>query len=98
MFRVSAEADGDIRDAAQWYEQQQAGLGAEFVHEIDAVFSRIDDGALRFPVVYRALRRALVRRFSYAIYFERDDIGDVLVLAVLHQRLDRTLLDERFNR
>ena len=41
MLRVSIAAQDDIRAAAFWYERQQAGLGASFVHEIDSSFSKI---------------------------------------------------------
>ncbi len=98
MLRLSIDAQGDIRDAAHWYEQQQTGLGVEFVEEIDAAFSRIDAGEFRYPVTYRNLRRALVRRFSYAVYFDAASPGNVLIVAVLHQRRDKAILDERFGR
>lgn len=95
MLSVSVDARIDILEAAQWYEHQQPGLGAEFVHEIDAIFDRIDKAPLQFPVVYRELRRALVRRFPYAVYFESGTVGGALMIAILHQRRDRTVLDER---
>lgn len=95
MLRVSRAAQEDIRAAALWYEQQQPDLGTEFVNEIDSTFSKIVSGPLRYPIKYRDFRRALVQRFSYAVYFDCDSSGNVLVIAVLHQRRDRAILDER---
>lgn len=39
----------------------------------------------QYPVVLKGVRRAVLRRFPYAIYFrERDDL--LVVLAVFHGR------------
>jgi hypothetical protein len=42
----------------------------------------------------RDLRRALLRRFPFALYFIASDV-DVIVWALLHQRRARTVLDKR---
>ncbi|MEO0810939.1 MAG: type II toxin-antitoxin system RelE/ParE family toxin [Pseudomonadota bacterium] len=92
---VLAEARGDILAAACWYESRELGLGEALVEEIDATLLRIEAGPERFPVMYRSARRALVRRFPYAIYFLCDS-ADIVILAVLHQRRDRGAINERF--
>jgi len=58
------------------------GLGTVLIAEIDGVFQRIEQGPERYAVVHGWLRRVLVRHFPYAV-------------AVLHQRRDRKILDER---
>jgi toxin ParE1/3/4 len=93
-LRVRPEARADILDAARWYEAREPGLGAALVAEVDAVFQRIERGPLRFRVVYRGLRIALSNRFPYAAYFVPED-GGIIVLAMLHQRRDRKVLDQR---
>ncbi len=92
--RVRLEAEQDIRDAIQWYESREAGLGQMVIEEIDAAFGRIEAGPERYPLSYRNLRRALVRRFPYAIYFVNDG-SRIEIIAVLHQRRDLALIDER---
>ena len=93
-LRVTEEALSDIGEASLWYDAQQSGLGSRIILEIDATLLRIEDGPLRYPVFYRGLRRALVRRFPYAVYFH-DEQHVVSVLAVLHQRRDTKVLNER---
>lgn len=95
MLRVSTEAHADLREAAEWYQSQQSGLGEKFLNEIDRIFDRIEAAPRQFPVVYRDLRRALPSRFPYAVYFDADRQADIIVVAILHQRRDRSLLDER---
>lgn len=84
------EASGELRDAARWYEQRHAGLGARFVAAVDvAVWSAArwpHSGAL-VPGVREELqlRRLRVGRFPYhVVYLLADDV--IHVLAVAHDR------------
>jgi plasmid stabilization system protein ParE len=91
---VSVEAIRDLSNATRWYEVREAGLGDVFISEIEALFSRIEVGPKRYRFAYRGLRRALCRRFPYAIYFSERDNG-VIVIAILHQRQSFTALAKR---
>jgi len=79
--RAEAEAD----EAAAWYEAQQPGLGIEFLLEPDAAIEKAAEVPLAYSMILREVRRVLVRRFPYAVYFtfEREFIE---VFAVLHQQ------------
>lgn len=44
-------------------------MGLEFLNAIEAGLARIRRSPLMFPVVYRDTRRALLRRFPYALYY-----------------------------
>jgi len=91
---VRPEASHDILEAARWYEARREGLGTEFVDTINATFEHIVAKPIRFTRTYRGLRRALVQRFPYAVYF--DEAGPhMIILAVVHQRRDFKILDER---
>lgn len=80
-------AASDLADAHAWYDEQRAGLGREFLDEVEAALKRIAEGPLRFPCALGDVRRALVRRFPYSVYFRiRGD--DVRILAVVHQHRD----------
>ena len=77
-------AEADVREAAFWYESKREGLGAEFALELDALYERIAQSPHQFPEIEKGTRRALLRRFPYAVYFV---IGNELpaIIAVLHQ-------------
>ena len=84
---LSPPAEADIADAYFWYESQQAGLGAEFLEEVSSAFAAMNFESLRFPAIYRTIRRALIHRFPYGIFFVVS--GDELaVVAVLHLARD----------
>ena len=80
---VRPQSDLDIQAAAVWYEDQQSGLGARFLDELDLVFQRIAESPLQFPRLELEVRRALLRRFPYGVYFLAE-AEEVRVLAVLH--------------
>ncbi len=66
---IRLEAHYDVLEAAGWYEQRQPGLSLQFVAAISEGFERIATGPARFARGHRELRRALVSKFPYAVYF-----------------------------
>jgi plasmid stabilization system protein ParE len=78
---------GEIDDAYRWYEQQQAGLGQDFLAALDEAFNRLQQTPEAHQVIYRDARRALPRRFPYGIYY-RVHADRVEVIAVQHSRRD----------
>jgi plasmid stabilization system protein ParE len=86
VVRDGAQAEVDrVRDD---YEDQRAGLGDRFFDEVVASFRAIEAMPLRFPEVEPDVRRALMRRFPYAVYFYVD-ANLVAVLTLVHQKRDR---------
>lgn len=88
-YRLISEpsVDLDVEAAFEWYENEQPGLGMEFLDELRAIYNRIADGPLKYQELRGGIRRALLRRFPYAVYFAIE--GDiVIVVAVLHASRD----------
>jgi plasmid stabilization system protein ParE len=82
---VRPAAAADIDDAFLWYEAQRQGLGHEFLAAADTLVNAVAEHPLRYPLVRRNTRRALLRRFPYAVYFRI--YGDiVVVVACMHGR------------
>jgi plasmid stabilization system protein ParE len=81
---VRPEAQADIREAARWYEGREAGLGIRFMGEIRASLQHIAANPLRFPTVDKDVRRALLHKFPYSIYFVNEP-ETTAIIAVLHQ-------------
>lgn len=85
MVRPLAELD--IAQAAEWYDDQQPGLGFRFLDVVDQLMDRIRSAPMQFPSVAANVRRALLHTFPYAVYFRVTD-DTITVLAVLHLRRD----------
>jgi plasmid stabilization system protein ParE len=84
-FIVRPAAATDIDEAFLWYELQRHGLGHEFLAAAQAVVDEVAEHPLKHPVVRRDTRRALLRRFPYAIYY-RVYADLVVVVACMHGR------------
>ncbi|MCW5604119.1 MAG: type II toxin-antitoxin system RelE/ParE family toxin [Burkholderiales bacterium] len=88
VFRRAAKSE--FEDAAAWYGERGAGLGEEFVHEIEIAIAGAAVTPQRYPVVFGDIRRAVARRFPFAVYFRvRSDA--LVVLAVFHGRRNPTI-------
>ncbi len=84
---VAPEAKSDVSEAYAWYEDQRLGLGEEFLSSVDACIQKICRSPEIYEIVRKTYRRALVRRFPYAVFFEYA--GDmVTVFAVFHTARD----------
>jgi plasmid stabilization system protein ParE len=85
VFRPQAEAE--VLAARQWYEERRAGLGEQFRAALDEAIDRVSRQPDSFPRVHGEMRRALVRRFPFGLYFEIIDT-QIVVLGVVHGHRD----------
>lgn len=91
---VTPEAKEDISRAYGWYEGQRQGLGADFLDAVEASIRSVQ----RTPEVHESVRgdyrRALVRRYPYAVIYHFA--GDVVKIAsVVHTSRDSTAWQSR---
>lgn len=85
--QVRRAAELDMAEAQVWYETQQTGLGAEFRSEISRVIDRLATTPLIYQIVHRDVRRAIVRRFPYLVWY-RVATEKVIVLACTYAGRD----------
>ena len=77
----------ELIEAQDWYEGEASGLGQRFRQAIDAMVARMRDNPRQFPTVFKNVRRALLRRFPYSLFFViEDDI--LIVIACFHASRD----------
>lgn len=81
VFRL--EARDELDQGYSWYESQQLGLGDDFLEQIDNAIARICQIPESYPEIYRDVRRIVLRRFPYVIYY-RIVSSRVIVTAVFH--------------
>ena len=86
-FIVRPAAEDDLVAARAWYEGRRAGLGDEFIEQVDVAFARIQRMPLVPAVKHRDARRVLLKRFPYAVFYHVDD-DQITVLAVYHTSRD----------
>ena len=66
---LSPEEEKEIHDAYAWYEAQRIGLGNEFILCLDATMRSIARNPLIYQVVHKNIRRGVLRRFPYCVFF-----------------------------
>ena len=86
IFTPSARAE--LIDAQDWYENEAPGLGRRFRAAVDIVIERMSSNPRQFPVVYKSIRRALLRHFPYALMFVLEADETLTVLACFHGSRD----------
>jgi toxin ParE1/3/4 len=85
-FKIERVAQQEFDSAAAWYEQQEIGLGFEFIDEVDRVLVRIEtqEKFVTAPLVafeQGVVRREFVRRFPYVVIFvETDEMRRVIMI------------------
>lgn len=96
-LRFLPEVESDVEDAYWWYEEKDIGLGEEFLRRLEQAYSRITAHPEHFPIRFDDIRRILVRRFPYAVYFYHDN-ETVFVTYVFHTAQNPEKLIERLNK
>lgn len=85
---ITSKAQNDVSKAYDWYEDKVTGLGSEFIKNVDDRIKHIARDPQHFQLVYgNSVKRALVSRFPFAIYFVEQD-SSLIVFAILHQRVN----------
>ena len=80
---VSRRAAREVGQAFEWYEDQIPGLGYQFLAALDSQLKRIEESPLIYAEVHPRVRRALIRRFPYGVFYVlRHSV--IAILAVVH--------------
>jgi plasmid stabilization system protein ParE len=81
IFTQAARAE--LIDAQDWYEREASGLGRRFRQALDSLIERVSSNPRQFPIIYKNVHRALLRRFPYQLFFLIED-GTLFVIACFH--------------
>jgi plasmid stabilization system protein ParE len=84
--KLDPEARAEVGGAMRWYDDDNRDLGEAFLTEVERVFQRIEAMPLTFAVLGEddRIRRAVVRRFPYVVYFVLLTTGEPRIIAVAH--------------
>ena len=79
------QAEAELLEARDWYEARRPGLGGVFCAEIDIAIEAIAERPLAYPCVHGEIRRTILLRFPYAVFY-RVLQDEIVVLGVVHGR------------
>jgi plasmid stabilization system protein ParE len=85
---IEAEAEKELKEAADWYNEQKPGLGRRFARDVRALMRKAAENPSRFRLVSRLTRQARLPRWHYyAVYFTVcDSPAQIIVVAVFHAK------------
>lgn len=94
MLEVISPAEADLDSAADWYKRIRPGLRDDFLLCVDEAIAIILRQPLAYQKVRGDIRRILIRRFPYGIFFRISE-KQIKVIAVLHNRRSPFFLEKR---
>ena len=92
ILRLTAQAEFD--EAFDWYESQRSGLGVDFIDSLAIVINRINTNPKFYSIIFQDIRRAIVRKFPYAIFY-RIEAEQITIIAIFHSKRDPELIQFR---
>lgn len=84
---IRQDAADELREARRWYGGQRIGLGRALAEEVARALRAARETPERFPVVEGEIRRALLKRFPYGVFFRVRE-AELVVVAVFHLHRD----------
>jgi plasmid stabilization system protein ParE len=80
---VEPEAETEIAESADWYEQRNPVARRRFLRSVDRALRLIEESPEKYQIVYRQVRRALVDGFPYAVFYKVTDT-EIIIAACFH--------------
>ncbi len=82
QYRIEVRplATDEILDAYDWYEEQNEGLGAAFLDDLDEFYERILKNPFLFSYYDEPVRDGKLKRFPYTVAYEIFEANYVIVV------------------
>ena len=82
-FSFHPEAQLELHEAIDYYEDCERGLGYDFSIEVLGTVQNITNYPTAWPVIEEGVRRCLVNRFPYGVVYSIEQ-DEIFILAVMH--------------
>ncbi|NJD20730.1 MAG: type II toxin-antitoxin system RelE/ParE family toxin [Gemmatimonadetes bacterium] len=84
-IRIRPQVEAEISEAMAWYGDRVPGLDGAFLRALTVALVRVSEVPESYATIRGAVRRAILRKFPYAVYYVFDGV-EVIVLACIHER------------
>lgn len=82
---VRPEAQFEVQNAFDYYEEKSKGLGFEFMRSLDAALQSVKRNPFAYQIIYQDSRRVLLRKFPYALFYIVEETR-IVIIACFHQK------------
>jgi plasmid stabilization system protein ParE len=84
-IRFLTRAAADYERSAQWYDEQQEGLGEKFIAEVKNKIKFIANNPEIYPKLILTSQQATLNTFPFVVVFRIDKVKNVLfILSIFH--------------
>jgi len=90
---LTPEAEAELNGAVDWYERN-TGRGLDFMGHVQQVLTRIGKIPLLHQVVYQDIRRGVLQKYPYSIFY-RVEPTRVTVISVFNHHRDPSIWQSR---
>ena len=82
FYSFHPEAEIELNESIDYYEECKSGLGLEFANEVYATIQRILNFPNAWQILDKDIRRCLTNRFPFGIiYYQKNN--EIIILAVM---------------
>jgi plasmid stabilization system protein ParE len=91
---LEPEAEEEFLEAQRWYAERSPVIADAFRSAVARTLEAVESAPQSFPLAVLDIRKALVRRFPYVVYYV--GLAEVTtVIAIIHARRDPRVWQER---
>jgi len=77
------DIEHEVKASYEWYQNQAAGLGDDFIEELEIAFDAIIELPETWPKFQKGFRRFLLRKFPFSVIY-RFTQDTIFIVAVMH--------------
>lgn len=90
----SRVSDYDLKDATDYYNSQQLGLGDKFFDKLQSKTEKIIANPLGYSIRYKNVRCAKIDRFPFMVHYI-DEPNLIVVIGIIHTSRSPKLWKQR---
>lgn len=95
-IKIKDEAVEDLLNAVEWYEEQQAGLGDKFQHQVVLQISSLKHTPFNNSIHFGDARCMIVKKFPFVIHYAiEESLKTVEVFSIFHTSRNPEIRDKR---
>ncbi len=96
---VTPDAHADVLQAAEHYNAQRPNLGLDFLDEFEHATSLIRETPLLATLIDPPIRRALLKRFPYGVFYTPGTLDEPdVIVAVVDLRQEPDVIRRAYER
>ena len=93
-IELSDDAEIDLKSSFEYYFYEDSQVADSFFKQINISFEKIKQDPEMFPIVYGSIRKYVLKKFPFVIYYRIDNVI-VQIIAIFHTSRNPQIWNER---